>query len=449
VIESDRTAGSAVSRRQFLSRLIAVAVAVPATTALLQACSSAPAAPAAPAATTASAAPPTSAPAAPPTSAPAAPATSAPAAQPTTAAAPATTAGPAVADGSKSLRDIGDKPPLKIEMSPESDLRDADKQQAQVMVDGAKYKKNPPYVIGFTDASVSNSWAVLSRATLEWEVARWGPDVIKDYKLTDAQDKDEKQIADIEDLLSQGIDGLLVRPATAAATNAVVSRAFEQGIPVVVYDRKLTTPNITCFVECNNYSIGRKTSQALIKALNGKGKIVALSGIAGAGPAIDRFTALEDLLKENPGLELLDQQFADWSPSKGKTIMQAMIQAHPQIDGIWTDSGLQGSGAIEAMQEAGRPLVPTVGDDYNGFLKQAKTLGFPFAGIANPQWQSAVGLDYLVRILMGESVPSYVSMRGAEIHAENLDQFVRTDLPDDYWGDVILPPDELKKVLKI
>jgi ribose transport system substrate-binding protein len=439
VSEIDRTgerAARPVSRRQFLSRAISVAVAAPAAMALLQACSSAPAAPAAV---------PTSAPAA--TSAPVAPPTAAVA---PTAAGAAATAGPAVVDGSKSLRDIGDKPPIKFEFSPESDLREQDKELAKKTVDASKFKKNPPFTIGYSDASVSNSWAVISRATLEWEVARWGTDVIKEFKLTDAQDKDEKQIADIEDLLSQNIDALLLRPATAAATNAVVSRAIKEGIPVIVYDRKLTT-EVTSFIESNHYSIGTKQSDFLLKELNGKGNIVALSGVAGAGPAIDRFQALEDKLKSGqfPDIKLLDHQFADWSPSKGKTIMQAMIQAYPQIDGLWADSGLQGSGAIEALQEAGRKIPPSCGDDVNSYLKQLKASGSRGAGISNPMWQSAVGLDYTVRLLMGENIPVYVSVKNTEIYPDNLDQFVRTDLPDDYWADVILPPDELKRVLKL
>ena len=154
--EIDRTgerAARPVSRRQFLSRVISVAVAAPAAMALLQACSSAPAAPAA-GATSAAPVAATSAPVAPPTSAPAAQPTAAVAA--TASGGAAATAGPAVVDGSKSARDIGDKPPIKFEFSPESDLRDQDKALAKQTVDASKFKKTPPFTIGYSDASVSN-----------------------------------------------------------------------------------------------------------------------------------------------------------------------------------------------------------------------------------------------------------------------------------------------------
>ena len=116
------------------------------------------------------------------------------------------------------------------------------------MVDTSEWKKEGPYVIGFSNASISNAWRVAFQHGVLWAAGQHA-DEIEKFIVTDANDDPAKQINDIQDLISQGVDLLLIAPATEDALNSVVGRATRQGIPVVLVDRKVTDPeNYITFV---------------------------------------------------------------------------------------------------------------------------------------------------------------------------------------------------------
>jgi len=313
----------------------------------------------------------------------------------------------------------------------------------KMLVDTSMYAKTPPWKIGFSNASISNSWRVFFARHVEYEVSKH-PEIAEFY-VTDAQDNPTKQLADVEDLLAKGIDLLIISPATEAALNPAVEKAMEKGVPVVVVDRKVTTDAYVTFVESSNYQMGKIMAEWLVEKLGGKGNIVMLSGIAGAGPAEDRLKGAMDVFKNYPEIKVLEQQYCDWSPVVGKQVMATLIQKYPQIDGVWADSALQGSGAIEALQEAGRPIPPITGEDMNRYLKMWKELGFEGVAVSFPTWQGQVAVQKAIDILNGIPVPRYVDCPRVIITKENLDQFVRMDLPDEFFMDSRLPEEWLPK----
>jgi len=316
---------------------------------------------------------------------------------------------------------------------------DADKK----LVDTKMYFTPPPWKIGFSNASISNSWRVFFAKHVEYEVSKH-PE-IGEFLYTDAQDNPAKQLADVEDLLAKGINVLIISPATEAALNPAVEKAMEKGVPVVVVDRKVTTDAYVTFVESSNYEMGKVMAEWLVQKLNGKGKLVLLSGIAGAGPAEDRLKGAMDVFNANPGIEVLEQQYCEWSPVLGKQVMATMIQKYPQIDGVWADSALQGSGAIEALQEAGRPIPPVTGEDMNRYLKMWKEMGFDGVAVSFPTWQGQVAVQKAIDILNGIPVPRYVDVPRVIITKDDLDKYVRMDLPDEFFMDSRLPEEWLPK----
>ena len=219
--------------------------------------------------------------------------------------------------------------------------------------DTAQYKKDPPYVIGFSNASVSNIWRVGMQHAIEAAAARHA-DQIDKLIITDANDDPAKQAADIQDLVEREVDLLIVSPATAEALDPAVTRAMSRGIPVVLVDRRVTSDNFVSFVTATDWALARFMAQWLAETLNFEGNIVMLPGLAGASPAENRIKAAHEVFDKYPGIKILELQYTDWSPAKGKQVMSALIQKYgDQIDGVWSDHGLQGSGAIEAFVAAG------------------------------------------------------------------------------------------------
>src|SRR5882672_7938501 len=135
-------------------------------------------------------------------------------------------------------------------------------------------------------------------------------------------------------------------------------------------------------------AMGRNMAQWIVEKLGGKGNVVLLSGIAGASPAELRAKATMEVFKSYPGIKVLDRQFTDWSPAKGKTVMAALIQKYGKdINGIWSDAGLQASGAIEAYVAAGfkdGEIPPITCQDLNACWVNAIKHKVPMMSIDNP-----------------------------------------------------------------
>jgi ribose transport system substrate-binding protein len=242
------------------------------------------------------------------------------------------------------------------------------------MVDTTQYVKEGPYVIGFSNASISNSWRVGMLHSIQ-QAAADNADQIEQLIITDANDDPAKQVADVQDLISRGVDLLIVSAATAEALDAIVTRAYEEGIPVVLVDRRVTSENFSTFITASDWVYGHMSAQWMVEKLGGKGNIVMLPGMAGVSVAETRIAAANQVFANYPDIKVLDLQYTDWSPAKGKQVMAALIQKYGDtIDGVWSDHGLQGSGAIEALVESGRAagtFPPVTCADLNGCVKLA------------------------------------------------------------------------------
>ena len=114
--------------------------------------------------------------------------------------------------------------------------------------------------------------------------------------------------------------------------------------------------------------------------------------------------------------------------------MASWLVKYPQIDGVWADSGLQGSGAVEAFVEAGKPVPPMTGEDFNRWLKQWKQMGFPGFGVSFNVRMGSEAVKTALDIVQGKPVCHYVNLPKLIIDQTTLDNFVRMDLPDDYWA---------------
>ncbi len=306
------------------------------------------------------------------------------------------------------------------------------------MMDTSKYKKKPPYTVGFSNASISNSWRVFFERQVRYG-AELHQDVIKRFYVTDANDKPDKQIADVEDLLAKGVDLLIISAATMAALDPIVTRTMRRGIPVVCVDRRVSSDNFVSFVTASNVAQGRAQMLWLCEMLKGEGEIVMLGGIAGAGPAEERRHGGEEILTAFPNIKVLDFQYANWSPAEGKRIMSALIQTYGRrIKGVWGD-GLQTSGAMEALKEAGMK-VPITGDHLNAFLVRAQEWGFPAMSIDFPVSMGTDSVEVALRVLNGIPVPFIYEVPRTVVTTVDTDN-IKTDIP---WNRMAHPewPDE-------
>lgn len=332
------------------------------------------------------------------------------------------------------------------------------------LVDTTKFKKPGPYTIGFANAAQADLWLVTFTQGVLWATAQH-KDQIKRLIVTDANGDAAKQVSDIQDLLNQGIDLLLVNPAAADPLDPVLKRAMKQGIPVVTVARRTKSDDaFVSFVTASDQALARISATWMAEHLGGKGNIVLLPGLAGASPAELRLQAAREVFAQFPDIKVLDTQYTGWSPANGKKIMSTEIQRFGKtINGVWADSGLQGSGAVEAFLDAGfkdDELPAFTGGDLNRMYKLAQQHGFPFVGIDYTPSIGIASVGVLLDVLAGKSVPKRLDVnfqivipQGQEtksVHADVfLKDYVRMDGPDDLIMGNGLGPNYDPKTFKV
>lgn len=302
------------------------------------------------------------------------------------------------------------------------------------MVDTSEYKTEPPWTLGYADASLSNSWRVFAWQYMQAE-AEAHPE-IDEIIHANANDSTPKQVSDIENLLSRNVDCMIIAPTSATALAPAIRSASQQ-IPVVINERAVESEDYVSFASLKAVEMGELQAEAVVEALNGKGKIVILQGIEGTGPVIETLEGMENVLDQNPGIEVLATEYTDWSRDKGKQQMENLLQSNSQIDAVLSDSGLQNVGAFEAVKAAGRldEIKAWTGDTVQGWLRVVDKNDLPGLIVDRPTIIGAESVAACVAILEGKPVPKVWETENQVIQAEEVGKYIAPNTPgsEEWW----------------
>lgn len=309
-------------------------------------------------------------------------------------------------------------------------------------------KKDGPYRIGFSNGFSGNSWRAMCVRALELEAAAH-PE-IAELIVVDGQNDITKQVNDIESLASQQVDAILIIANSGSAVVPALNAARQEGTIIAPFNLPIEGDGYDVYVGTDPSVKGASSGAWLRDALGGKGKIVALGGIAGNSYTAAGWAGAQKAF-EGSGIEVLAFRDTDWSEDKAKVIMSDLIAAYPQIDGIWADGGQVTAGASNALLAAGRPLVPVTGDDYNGLLKlyHAKKDSepkFDIGLISEPTWEGVVALRNVLNLLQGQEQQRDLIITPKLITKDNYQDYMRPDLPDGVFVDTNLSTEELQKI---
>jgi ribose transport system substrate-binding protein len=313
-------------------------------------------------------------------------------------------------------------------------------------VDTTAFAKEGPYDVCFSNASVSNSWRVMMVAHVDYGVEEAQANgLVDNYRYTDANDDPAKQISDVEDLLTQGCDVLILSAAASDVVDPAGQAAMEAGVPVVTLDRDVADPaHRVGYVEGDNCAMGRTQAEFIVEQLGGEGNVVELSGIAGASPAEERLRCANEVFAANPGITILEQAYANWSPTEGQAIMANWITKYPDIDGVWSDAGLQGAGAIQAYLDAGLPVPPITGEDFQMFWRLWVENDLNAFAPSFSSRQGYLAVQTALAILKGEPVLLHSLIDPLVATNENIGELYNPKLPDEAIVDAL--PQVLEKM---
>jgi ribose transport system substrate-binding protein len=164
-----------------------------------------------------------------------------------------------------------------------------------------------------------------------------------------------KQTSDIEDMMTQNINGLVLLATEPNAIAPIAQKVKDRGIFLVSVDRgsDTLTPITDIFLEGDNKAFGKKSAEYIVERLKGNGKIVILRGIPSSVDT-DRYEAAMAVFRANKGIEVLSDQPGMWNQQKALEVMQSYLASFPKIDAVWASDDDMALGAEKAIKEAGR-----------------------------------------------------------------------------------------------
>ena len=257
------------------------------------------------------------------------------------------------------------------------------------------------YVVGVSNTLVGNGWREEMVCSIKAEALASGK--VSKIILANRNGGPSEQIADLRNLISAGVNIIIVNPSDRKALDKVIKQATDRGIVVVAVDQAVDAP--TAYVVTNDQTAyGRLGAEALFKKLGGKGNVVEMRGIDGVPADADRHEGFTDALKKYPGIKVVGSVFTGWSPDKGAQETKDLLSSGKQIDGIWT-SGID-KAVVDAYKTANIKYVPVVGADNNGFMGQEIDLkDLVGINVTNPPAVGGAGLSIALDVLAGKKVP--------------------------------------------
>ena len=290
---------------------------------------------------------------------------------------------------------------------------------------GAMEGDTEKLLFGFSQAFNGHPWRVNQTANVR---DYWAANLTSDVNMifTDGQNKPEKQTADVEDLIAQGIDVLIMTPVTADAMTPVTKQAMDQGIKVITLDRGVNTP-VTLHIGADNKLIGRAAAKYIAEELlDGEGKIIEIQGTLGASATIDRNVEFMAELENYPGVEVVASQTADYSREPALKYMEDMIQRFGpgEFDVVYAHNDEMALGAVQALEAAGRlEGVFVVGIDGQNEAIDAIKEGKMVATFTYPNGGTE-GVEYAYKLMMGEDVGDTLVLDTVRVDASNIDEWL-------------------------
>ena len=170
-------------------------------------------------------------------------------------------------------------------------------------------------------------------------------------KLASSNDDNVLQNKQINQFVDEGVDLLIVSPNQLSAISKAVERAYDKGIPVILYDRKTNSDKYTAFIGCDNYTIGKSMGTFIAQQLQGKGRIVEISGLEGSSPALERHRGFMDAIKPYPELQVVASEGGNWKEEGGIQAMKRILKQTLDFDYVFAHNDRLAWGAYVAARQ--------------------------------------------------------------------------------------------------
>ncbi|WP_410004270.1 substrate-binding domain-containing protein [Bartonella sp. HY328] len=216
-----------------------------------------------------------------------------------------------------------------------------------------------------------------------------------------------KQLSDVEDFITKGVDVIIISPVDSQGIFAVIEKAEDAGIKVITVDVPAAQGDVVSHIGTDNYTGGVKAGELMAKVLDGKGK-VAIIDYPMVQSVVNRIEGFKKALEDYPEIEIVAQQ-AGVTRAEALSAAQNMLQANDDINGIFgfgDDAALAAAAAVHSANLKDKIVV--IGFDGMKEARDAVDSDPVMVGVIQqfPDQMGKLAIDTAVKVIAGEEVPA-------------------------------------------
>lgn len=212
-------------------------------------------------------------------------------------------------------------------------------------------------IVGYAQLGAESEWRAANTVSIKETAEQLGVEL----RFVDAQQKQDNQILAVRKFIIQRVDIIGISPIVESGWDEVFQQASQAGIPIILVDRRADVPEdlYVSYLGSDFLEEGRNAARIMANLVDGQANIVELVGTIGSAPANDRYTGFREILREHPGMFIIDSKSGDFTRARGKEVMAAFLQKYDgQITAVYAHNDDMALGAIQAIEEYGlRPGV--------------------------------------------------------------------------------------------
>jgi galactofuranose transport system substrate-binding protein len=265
-------------------------------------------------------------------------------------------------------------------------------------------------IVGYAQLGAESEWRAANTISVKETAEQLGVEL----RFLDAQQKQENQILAVRKFIIQKVDVIGISPIVETGWEEVFQEARDAGIPIILVDRRaaVTEDLYVSYLGSDFLEEGRNAARIMADLVNGKANIVELVGTIGSAPANDRYTGFREILKDYPGMVIIDSESGDFTRARGKEVMSAFLQKYDdQITAVYAHNDDMALGAIQAIEEYGlRPGVDIkiVSVDAARGAFEAMIAGKLNATVECNPLLGPQFFELALKVVNGESIPKWV-----------------------------------------
>lgn len=292
---------------------------------------------------------------------------------------------------------------------------------AGILCVGCSSEKDTRMVIGLSLSSMKDPFLLTLKQAAEETAEEHNVRLV----VTESQANLAKQINAVEDLMQRGVDVLVLNPIDAKGIIPAVEAANEAGIPVLIVDTDALGGVKKSFIGSDNVAGGRLAGEFIIEKLGGKGNVAILDDVPGKAAIMDRIAGFKEAMEQESGINIVSVQPAYGRRDMAISVTENLLQAHPEIDAIFSTCDEMAMGAMDVLIASGlKDKILLVGFDASEEARQAIRENKLDADVAQfPDKMGRLSVEAAVKVANGERVEMYIPTPVVLVTGENVDTF--------------------------